>query len=117
MKCQFCNAVITQNEADEAHYIFDSGETLCPACATRMRKDKADTRKIKIFRDGVYSGNGRLVDGKIVDCDAGLGSEPGETDDIFEAIEDAIENEIDFVFWESSAAAPDAGFTFRWEIE
>lgn len=36
MKCQSCGCVVTQNEADEAHAIIDSGVTLCPECATTM---------------------------------------------------------------------------------
>lgn len=36
MKCQFCNCVVTQNEADEAHCVCDTGATMCPSCAREV---------------------------------------------------------------------------------
>lgn len=51
------------------------------------------TTTISIYRDGVWAGDGRIVDGCIVDCAAQLGPDVEASEDTYEAIEDAITDE------------------------
>lgn len=51
-------------------------------------------KKISIFRNGVWAGDGRLDrDGQIVDCAAILGATEDASDETYVAIEDAISDE------------------------
>lgn len=38
MKCEFCQRIVTQSEADEATKIYDAGVTLHPKCAETMKE-------------------------------------------------------------------------------
>jgi hypothetical protein len=49
--------------------------------------------KISIYRDGVWAGDGRLVDNEIVDCAAMLGRDQDESDETYEMICDALDEE------------------------
>lgn len=53
--------------------------------------------RINIYCDNVWSGEGRLVDGEIIDCPAVLGADQDESDAVYELIQDAIDAEEDAV--------------------
>jgi len=54
----------------------------------------ATKQKIAIYHDGVWSGEGWLdSDGEIRNCPAVLGANQDESDDTYEAIQDAIDSE------------------------
>lgn len=40
MKCQMCDVVVTQNEANESDHIVHSDLTLCPTCARAEAADR-----------------------------------------------------------------------------
>lgn len=50
-------------------------------------------RKISIYRDGVWSGDGTIDDDYCIACSAVLGATQDDSDDCYEAIADAIEDE------------------------
>lgn len=51
---------------------------------------------VSICREsGEWAGTGRWEDGRIVDCPARLGDDPDESERIYEALEDALQDEID----------------------
>ena len=55
-------------------------------------------KTITIYRDDVWSGSGTLdTDGQIVDCAAVLGDDQDESEQTYQAIEDAIEEKNDSV--------------------
>lgn len=59
-----------------------------------MTTTATKTTTITIYRDGILAGTGRIDnDGCIVDCAAILGADQDASDDTYEAIEDAINNE------------------------
>jgi len=47
--------------------------------------------KISISVNGVWAGDGKIVDGEIRDCAAQLGGDQDETEVLYSLIEDAIE--------------------------
>lgn len=47
---------------------------------------------IQIAVDGVWAGNGKLIDGIISDCGAQFGANQAESEGVYELIEDAIES-------------------------
>jgi hypothetical protein len=71
---------------------------------------KGPDMKIEIFADDVWAGEGRLVDGVIVDCPAVLGGSQDTSDEIYELIQDTIEEgddlEVDY-----------EGVTYSWFLE
>ena len=75
------------------------------------------SRKIGIYRDNVWAGDGTLRDGTIEDCSAVLagpdmrhedGSEQESSDATYEAIEEAIED--------GQAAIERDGYTYTWSV-
>lgn len=52
----------------------------------------SDYTVISISVDHVWAGSGRLVDGMIVDCGAQFCADPDESENVYELIEEAIEN-------------------------
>jgi hypothetical protein len=55
-----------------------------------------ETRTVTICREsGEWAGDGRWEDGRIVDCAARLGDDPDESERIYEALEDALGDELD----------------------
>lgn len=73
---------------------------------------------ISIFKDGVWAGAGRIdSDGEIVDCSAVLGAAQDDSDETYEAIQDAIDAEpqdADRYAGTGSVRRPDG--TYSWEI-
>lgn len=64
---------------------------------------------ISISRDGIWAGNGRLVDGIIEDCSAILGADQDASDETYEAIQDAIQD------GDESVQRQDGRYTWRIE--
>jgi hypothetical protein len=64
---------------------------------------------IKIYRNGIWGGTGKLVAGTIEDCWAVLGADQDASDEAYEAIEAAI------AAGGESVSRPDGKYT--WDIE
>jgi hypothetical protein len=72
---------------------------------------------IRISRNGIWAGDGRIVDGQIVDFAAMLGADQDASDETYEAIEDAISDEPqdeDRYTGTGSVERPDG--TYTWTI-
>lgn len=54
-------------------------------------------KRISIYRDNVWAGDGRLAGGEITDCPAVLGADQDESEAVYELIQDAIEADEDSV--------------------
>lgn len=75
---------------------------------------KTMSKSIRIYRDGVWAGDGRLdPDGEIVDCPAVLGLDQDASDQAYEAIQDAIAEDDDGG-WKGSVQREDS--VYSWEI-
>jgi len=51
--------------------------------------------RVSISRSGVWAGDGRWEDGRIVDCAARLGETADESEAVYEALETALQDELD----------------------
>ena len=71
--------------------------------------------KISIYRDGVWAGDGRVVDGEIVDCPAMLGPDNDASEDTYEALCDAMDEapqDADRYTGEGSVERPDGTYSY-----
>jgi len=77
------------------------------------------TKTISIFRDGVWAGDGRInMHGEIVDCAAVLGPTQDDSDDTYEAIMDAIDNEPqDAEHYTGSGEVERPDGVYSWQID
>lgn len=72
------------------------------------------TRRITIYRNNVWAGDGSINnDCEIVDCQAVLGPDQDASDETYDLIQDAIEEDYDGG-WEGSLQRPDG--VYSWEI-
>ncbi len=69
------------------------------------------SKMISISRDGVWAGNGAVVDGIIQDCAAILGANQDASEETYEAIEQQIADDKT----DGSVSRPDG--TYSWRIE
>lgn len=52
---------------------------------------------ISISQDNVWAGSGKLTDGVISDCGAQFGADQDESENVYELIEEAIEEGMDSI--------------------
>lgn len=72
-----------------------------------MAKTLTTGRKIQIFADNAWAGDGKLINGTIEDCAAILGGSQDAADDAYAAIEEAIEA------GEASVTVDDVEYTWQ----
>ena len=63
--------------------------------------------EISIYRNGIWTGTGRLVNGSIRGCDAILGADQDASDDTYDLIEEAID------IGNSSVTCSDGEYTWK----
>jgi hypothetical protein len=69
---------------------------------------------ISISVDGVWAGSGKLIDGVISDCGAQFGDDQDESENVYELIEEAIEEGKDSLKVELSDR--DSAVQITWTI-
>lgn len=69
---------------------------------------------ISISQDNVWAGSGKLIDGIISDCGAQFGADQDESEEVYEMIEEAIEDGKDSLKVELSDR--DDAVTITWSI-
>lgn len=65
-------------------------------------------QSINIYRNGVWAGTGKVIDGQIVDCAAQLGPNADESEDTYCAIEENLEEDGD-----TEVERPDGVYTWN----
>jgi hypothetical protein len=70
---------------------------------------------IRIFRDGVWVGDGTVSDDGTIECEAVLGATQDDSDETYEAIMDALDHDpqdADRYTGEGSVTRPDGVYDF-----
>ena len=101
--------IIRTTEGDyEVIEYTSTGSTSLGRYDTESEADAVAHPSISIYRDNVWAGDGRIVDGSIVDCAAVLGPDQDSSDENYEAIEDAISD------GQTEITRPDG--TYSWSL-